>query len=229
MVTKTNISLCFLVFLIFVGSSFAAAIEGKWYGYSENDWGQISESMNEITSSDKGGYLITVYETADKDAYVQTEIRCKLTDGNTLVFERGEDVIGGKGTIAGGVFKGEYEAVDQSGKFELHRINGKSNVNLVGKWQGHKGTGGSSKKQIYIVVVKTGDGQYLIEERTSFDAGAETLVSLKGRVDDSGQISFTDEDGTGQVTGKGFCSDTIWIGTYQGDEYGWYRLQKVTN
>lgn len=206
-----------------VAAEKAADVEGKWYGYWKSDWGQEAELMVTIAGVGGNRFQITVYESSEDYAPEMLEISCTLIDGNTLVFDSTEVIEEGKGVVVGESFSGKFVGTE-SGTFELHAVNKKDSVNLVGKWQGYWANEWGDQVSLAIQVTETADGHYRFD---MLDYAETVQFSLDGRLEDSGKISFSGENETWTGTGRGFCSGQTWSGTFEGDEYGRYTLTRV--
>ncbi len=204
------------------------AITGKWYGYWETPWGQVSEVLIDIAHIDNNRYRINVYESTEEYAPIIAEIDSTLSvQKNTLIFDSGEVIHEGKGVIANGLLKGAFQG-SENGTFVLHTINKKPDINLAGKWQGQWQDQWGQQEAVSINVTAAGDGGYQFAAVESFEPGAMTLFTLNGKIEDCGQISFAGQTEIWTGDGKGYTDNQTWSGTFEGDENGYYMLRRVT-
>ncbi len=204
----------------------AGGVVGKWYGYREDEWGQVMELLVKIAHNEKDRYHITLYESAEEYAPVALEIGCTLADPNVLIFDSSEMIDEGKGVIANGLLKGSFQG-SENGKFVLHTVCEKSTAKLAGKWQGERRTEDGQQESISINVTDIGNDQYRFDVLESFEPDNKVLFSLNGTMNKMGQITFSGQTELWTGTGKGFCGKEAWSGTLEGDESGHYMLRRV--
>lgn len=97
---------------------------------------------------------------------------------------------------------------------------------FMGDWQGSRQTVDGSESTMVAQVISLGDSKYRINifERFDYPYGPDTVLEA---VRSGDKVSFTGEGNMWSGTGKGTIKEKTFKGTFEGDDDGEFKLEKV--
>ncbi len=203
------------------------SITGKWLCNWSSEFGDDGQFAIIVSDLGLGEYELKVKESFDSWAKTIMVMQGKMDDNCKLTFSANSNAWDGTGSVVvtGDAMKGKFKGTE-SGKLEIRRAPANAEKNFTGKWRGNWETEYGDACDFAATVTEIGYGQYEIKILDSFETDAETHATLKARLDDFGQVTFTGEGNSWTGNGKGFVASGKFKGTFDGNETGKFIMQK---